>query len=110
VGPISPTPTKPGRPGTGLGYVEEAAVLLGDPAGAPHARRAGGTGTSSGAVRSAAMPFFVTGGVAPETIPAIAAAGARRFVVVRYLTEAADPRSAAVRLRRAIDAALAQQD
>jgi thiamine monophosphate synthase len=35
------------------------------------------------------------------------AAGVRRFVVVRALTEAADPEAAARALRRAVDAALA---
>jgi len=34
--------------------------------------------------------------------------GARRFVVVRYLTEARDPRTSALRLRDAISAALEQ--
>lgn len=79
VGPVEPTPTKPGRPGTGLGYVEYAA-------------------------RVATLPFFVTGGVSPETLPSIAAAGARRFVVVRALTEAADPARVAADLRHLIDA------
>ena len=78
-GPVSATPTKPGRAGVGLGYVSHAAA---------HATR----------------PFFVTGGVTPETIPRMAAAGAARFVVVRYLTEAADAGAAARRLRDAIDA------
>jgi len=80
-GPVEETPTKPGRPGTGLGYVTWS------------------TGQSS-------TPVFVTGGVTPEKIPLLAGAGARRFVVVRYLTEAADPRSAARSLRSAIDRAL----
>ena len=80
-GPVSATPTKPGRPGTGLGYLRQA--------------RAGAT-----------KPWFVTGGVAPETVPAMAAAGATRFVVVRWLTEAADPEGAARALARAIDAAV----
>jgi thiamine-phosphate pyrophosphorylase len=80
-GPVNPTPTKPGRPGTGLSYLEYAA-------------------------RSAERrPWFVTGGVTPETVPAMAAAGARRFVVVRYLTDSLDPGAAAHRLRAAIDAA-----
>lgn len=79
-GPVDPTPTKPGRPGTGLGYVSYATAR-------------------------ATRPWFVTGGVTPETVPAMAAAGARRFVVVRYLTEAADPRASAGRLRSAIDRA-----
>jgi thiamine-phosphate pyrophosphorylase len=78
-GPVNATPTKPGRPGTGLSYLEYV----------------------SG--RDRGCPWFVTGGATPETIPAMAAAGARRFVVVRYLTEAADPEAAARRLRLVID-------
>lgn len=81
-GPVEPTPTKPGRPGTGLGYVTEAS-------------------------RRAAVPVFVTGGVTPERVPALAAAGVRHFVVVRYLTEATDPGAAARALREAIDTACA---
>jgi thiamine-phosphate pyrophosphorylase len=80
-GPVSPTPTKPGRPGTGLGYLSYVA--------------------STG--RGQAVPWFVTGGATPETIPAMADAGARRFVVVRYLTESPDPAAAARRLRQVID-------
>jgi thiamine-phosphate pyrophosphorylase len=79
-GPVTATPTKPGRPGTGLSYVRYAAGSL--------ERR----------------PWFVTGGVTPDSVPALAAAGARRFVVVRYLTEAADPEAAARRLAAAITA------
>lgn len=79
VGPVEPTPTKPGRPGTGLGYVAYAAERCD-------------------------LPFFVTGGVSPQTLPSIAAAGARRFVVVRALTEASDPATSARDLRRLIDA------
>jgi len=78
-GPVEPTPTKPGRPGTGLDYVRLAA-------------------------ERSARPFFVTGGVSPQTLAAIAAAGATRFVVVRALTEAADPAAVAAELRRLIDA------
>jgi thiamine-phosphate pyrophosphorylase len=52
-------------------------------------------------------PWFVTGGVAPDTVPGLVAAGARRFVVVRYLTNAAEPEAAARRLRDSIDAAIA---
>ena len=77
-GPVAPTPTKPGRPGTGLEYISHAA-------------------------RHSAHPFFVTGGVTPATVGAMLAAGARRFVVVRWLTEAGDPRAAARCLRDAID-------
>ncbi|HZQ76256.1 MAG TPA: thiamine phosphate synthase [Acidimicrobiia bacterium] len=77
-GPVEPTPTKPGRPGTGLDYIRRAAGR------SPH-------------------PFFVTGGVSPATLPAIAAAGATRFVVVRALTESPDPATVAAALRRLID-------
>ncbi len=77
-GPVSETPTKPGRPGTGLQYLSYAA---------DHAEK----------------PWFVTGGVTPETVPAMVDAGARRFVVVRFLTEASDPKAAAAALRNAID-------
>jgi thiamine-phosphate pyrophosphorylase len=79
-GPVEPTPTKPGRPGTGLDYIRLAAER------SPH-------------------PFFVTGGVSPASLPAIAAAGATRFVVVRALTEAADPVAVAKELRRLVDSA-----
>jgi thiamine-phosphate pyrophosphorylase len=84
-GPVSPTPTKPGRPGTGLGYVGQA-------------------------VNSAPWTVWVTGGVDPATAPAIAAAGARHFVVVRWLTQASDPRSHAHALRQVIDEAIAQSE
>jgi thiamine-phosphate pyrophosphorylase len=82
-GPVNPTPTKPGRPGTGLQYLREAA-------------------------RDAAVPWFVTGGVTPETVGAMVAAGARRFVVVRYLAEARDPEANARLLAHAIDEATAR--
>jgi thiamine-phosphate pyrophosphorylase len=77
VGPVVPTPTKPGRPGTGLDYVRYAA-------------------------EHAAHPFFVTGGATPDTVGEIVGAGATRVVVVRWLTEAADPEAAARALRGAL--------
>jgi thiamine-phosphate pyrophosphorylase len=80
-GPVTATPTKPGRPGTGLGYVGEA-------------------------VARSPWPVWVTGGADPTTVGSMAAAGARHFVVVRWLTEADDPEANARRLRRAIDAAI----
>lgn len=82
-GPVVPTPTKPGRPGTGLGYVSEVA------------RRTAAT----------SMPFFVTGNARPDTVGAMLEAGARRFVVVRWLTEAGDPADNARRLVDAIERA-----
>jgi thiamine-phosphate pyrophosphorylase len=81
-GPVEPTPTKPGRPGTGLGYATEASTR-------------------------SPVPVFVTGGVTPARIPELAAAGVRHFVVVRFLTGASDPMAAARALREAIDRALA---
>ena len=81
VGPVNATPTKPGRPGVGLDYVRHAAA-------------------------HAPVRFYVTGGVTPETVPAMAAAGASHFVVVRYLTTATDPEAAARRIREAIDHAV----
>jgi thiamine-phosphate pyrophosphorylase len=80
-GPVEPTPTKPGRPGTGLDYLRMA-------------------------TERSSVPVFVTGGVTPERIPTLAGAGARHFVVVRYLTEAGDPQRAARALRDAIDCAV----
>ena len=80
-GPVSPTPTKPGRPGTGLGYISEAVAL-------------------------SPWPVWITGGVEPSTVEAMAEAGARHFVVVRWLCQAEDPARNARRLRRAIDRAV----
>ncbi len=80
-GPVEATPTKPGRAGTGTGYVTLAS-------------------------ERSSVPVFVTGGVTPESIPALSAAGVRHFVVVRYLTRAPDARYAAQALRDAIDRAL----
>jgi thiamine-phosphate pyrophosphorylase len=80
-GPVEPTPTKPGRPGTGLAYATLATAR-------------------------ANVPVFVTGGVTPERVPELAAAGVRHFVVVRYLTQAPDPEGAARALRQAIERAL----
>jgi thiamine monophosphate synthase len=53
-------------------------------------------------------PVWITGGVDPTTVGPMAAAGARHFVVVRWLTEADDPEDHARRLRRSIDEAVAQ--
>jgi thiamine-phosphate pyrophosphorylase len=89
-GPVEATPTKPGRPGTGLEYLTQATTAAAAAAG----------------VASAALPVFVTGGVTPEKIPVLAQAGARHFVVVRYLTEATAPEKAARALRDAIDEVL----
>jgi thiamine-phosphate pyrophosphorylase len=80
-GPVVATPTNPGRPGTGTEYL-------------------------SFAVARSPWPVFVTGGVTPETVPGLVAAGARHFVVVRWLTEAPEPEAAARAVSSAIDEAL----
>ncbi|MFI5036623.1 MAG: thiamine phosphate synthase [Acidimicrobiales bacterium] len=81
-GPIAATPTKPGRPGTGVEYAARCAAR-------------------------SDRPVFVTGGVTAAAIPSLVAAGLRHFVVVRALTESAHPEESARQLRRAIDEALA---
>lgn len=80
-GPVEATPTKPGRSGTGIEYVTTATTR-------------------------SPVPVWITGGMTPETVPVAARAGARHFVVVRYLTESDQPQAAAQRLRQAIDEAL----
>ncbi|MFE9610450.1 thiamine phosphate synthase [Streptomyces sp. NPDC006012] len=80
-GPCWPTPTKPGRPAPGLDLVRYTAAL----------------GT--------ARPWFAIGGIDLGNLDEVLDAGARRVVVVRAITEAADPGAAAAefigRLRRA---------
>ena len=78
VGPIHETPTKPGRPATGIELVRYAAAW-------------------------APVPWFAIGGLDPATTPAVVAAGATRIVVVRAITEAPDPRAAALALRTALE-------
>lgn len=75
VGPTWPTPTKPGRPAPGLPLVRHAASLRAD------------------------RPWFAIGGIDRDTVGDVVAAGARRIVVVRAVTEASDPRAAAAELR-----------
>ncbi|HEV2426962.1 MAG TPA: thiamine phosphate synthase [Acidimicrobiales bacterium] len=77
-GPIEPTPTKPGRPGTGLAYALDCQ-------------------------RASDRPVFVTGGVRADTVGALVAAGLRHFVVVRAILDAPNPEFAARQLREAID-------
>ncbi|MCK9894075.1 thiamine phosphate synthase [Frankia sp. AgB32] len=81
VGPVHATPTKLGRPPVGLGLPRLAAR---------HAPP----------FEPGAKPWFVTGGVAPDTLDEILATGARRVVVVRALTAAADPAAIAADLAR----------
>ncbi len=74
-GPVHATPTKPGRPATGLEVVVNAA-----------ARERDGKET---------RPWFAIGGIDPTTLPAVLQAGARRVVVVRAICDAVDPPAAA---------------
>jgi thiamine-phosphate pyrophosphorylase len=78
VGPIHATPTKPGRPAVGLELVRYAAS-------APRP-----------------VPWFAIGGIDVSNVGAVVAAGAQRIVVVRALTQAPDPETAAHALRDAL--------
>jgi thiamine-phosphate pyrophosphorylase len=82
VGPTWPTPTKPGRPAPGLPLLRHAAALR------------------------TLRPWFAIGGIDASTLDEVLAAGARRVVVVRALTDAEDPGAAAAALAarlRAVD-------
>ena len=69
-GPVWTTPTKPGRPATGLRLLRHAAQS------AP------------------ARPWFAIGGISLGRLDEVLAAGATRVVVVRAITEADDPAAA----------------
>ena len=75
VGPTWPTPTTPGRPAPGLELTRYAASLTTE------------------------RPWFAIGGIDASTLDQVLDAGATRVVVVRALTQAADPYAAAVALR-----------
>jgi thiamine-phosphate pyrophosphorylase len=70
-GPLFPTPTKAGRPSIGL---QDIAAME---------REVGSK-----------IPAFCIGGITPETLPQVLAAGARRVVIVSALLTAADIRAA----------------
>ena len=78
VGPVWETPTKEGRPAAGLSYVRYAAE------------------------RGAERPWFAIGGITPDNVGEVVAAGARRIVVVRAIRDAAEPEAAAAALRAAL--------
>jgi len=79
-GPLWATPTKPGRPGTGLSLLAHV--------------------TQAGPER----PWFAIGGIGLDRLDDVLAAGATRVVVVRAITDADDPAAAtrafAARLRQ----------
>ncbi|MER6414899.1 thiamine phosphate synthase [Streptomyces humidus] len=70
-GPCWPTPTKPGRHAPGLDLVRHTASLGAD------------------------RPWFAIGGIDLGNLDEVLAAGARRVVVVRAITQADDPGAAA---------------
>ena len=82
VGPVHATPTKPGRSAVGLQLVRHAAA---------HAE----------------MPWFAIGGIDGASVHAVVEAGATRIAVVRAITEASDPETAARMLRAALPEVIA---
>jgi thiamine-phosphate pyrophosphorylase len=77
VGPVWATPTKEGRPATGMGLVELAA-------------------------HEATIPWFAIGGIDTLNVAEVADAGAERVVVVRAIRDADDPEATARALRAAL--------
>ena len=75
VGPVWETPTKAGRPATGLQLIEFAA-------------------------REATVPWFAIGGIDVGNVAEAAAAGASRIVVVRAIRDAEDPEARRARPAR----------
>jgi thiamine-phosphate pyrophosphorylase len=80
VGPIWETPTKEGRPATGLELIRTAAEI---------ARR----------------PWFAIGGIDTDNVGEVVGAGAERICVVRAIRDAPDPRTAASALFDSVDPA-----
>jgi thiamine-phosphate pyrophosphorylase len=81
VGPCWPTPTKPGRPAPGLGLVRYVSGL------------------------DTTRPWFAIGGIDLDNLDQVLAAGGRRVVVVRAITEATDPGAAAAEFAARLQAA-----
>ena len=75
VGPVWPTATKPGRPAAGTALLRAVAAL------APP------------------QPWFAIGGIDPDNLSQVTAAGATRVVIVRAITDAPDPAAATAALR-----------
>jgi thiamine-phosphate pyrophosphorylase len=77
VGPVWETPTKEGRPATGLELVAHAA-------------------------RTSTIPWFAIGGIDTENVADVIAAGAKRIVVVRAIRDAQGPEETAGALSAAL--------
>jgi thiamine-phosphate pyrophosphorylase len=80
VGPVHATPTKEGRPAIGVEPIKYAAAHV-------------------------SVPWFAIGGIDTKTVGDVVRAGARRIVVVRALTDAADPEAVARTLRTSLNGA-----
>jgi thiamine-phosphate pyrophosphorylase len=78
VGPVFETPTKEGRPATGLALIEHAAA-------------------------TATLPWFAIGGIDASNVAEVVSTGAERIVVVRAIRNAPDPELAARALRAALE-------
>jgi thiamine-phosphate pyrophosphorylase len=78
VGPVFATPTKEGRPGTGVELITHAAAVV-------------------------EFPWFGIGGIDPSNLEEIVGHGASRIVVVRAITLAEDPVAAVAALREGLD-------
>ena len=78
VGPVFETPTKPGRPATGLELVRFAKD-------------------------NARKPFFAIGGVDLETLSEVVEAGATRVSVLRVLTQSNDPAGVTKRIKQILE-------
>lgn len=79
-GPVWETPTKPGRAAVGLELPTQAAAI------------------------ESPKPFFAIGGINAENVSEVTETGAYRVVVVRAVTEAADPAAASRTLREQLPA------
>jgi len=77
VGPVHATPTKPGRAAVGTALVRYAAA---------HCTR----------------PFFAIGGLEPSNVAEVVAAGGRGVSVLRWVSQARDPRAAALEMIAAL--------
>jgi thiamine-phosphate pyrophosphorylase len=84
VGPIWETPSKEGRPATGLELIRTAAEV-------------------------AQRPWFAIGGIDPGNVGQVVEAGAQRICVVRAIRDAPDPRAATAALFDAVDPAAREE-
>ena len=84
VGPVWETPTKAGRPATGLELIRTASEI-------------------------AKAPWFAIGGIDAGNVSEVVDAGAERICVVRAIRDAPDPRAAATALFGAVDPAAREE-